>query len=245
MRRAERPIRQLPVSLLIGVMLILSVQMAFHHYREVSRKSSYRPLSSPLQASSYRGIAMGSEKLFGYLLAIRLQAHDNQAGMHFSYRRLDYHLLTNWLEQINRLDPATEYPMMLASRVYSQTRDKSQLAIILQYIERSFDVNPQLHWRRLAEASVIAKHQLGDLKLALGMAEKLASQPASVKMPNWARDIRFLLLAELNEYESAIVIIESLLQTDAVSDPDEKRFLLEKLSSFQQKLIESQQTRDN
>ena len=60
-------------------------------------------------------------------------------------------------------------------------------------------------------------------------------------MPNWARDFEFLLLAELNELESAIAIIEALLQTESVNDPDERRFLQEKLLDFRQMLFESQQ----
>jgi len=101
--------------------------------------------------------------------------------------------------------------------------------------------NPQLHWRRLAEASVIAKHQLEDLELALQMADKLSSQPPSVEMPRWARDIQFILLGDMNEFETAITIIVALLQSEAVNDPDEARFLKEKLLYFQQKLSESQQ----
>ena len=61
-------------------------------------------------------------------------------------------------------------------------------------------------------------------------------------MPNWARDFQFLLLAELNEMESAIALIQALLQTDAVHDPDERHFLEGKLLDFQQKLFESRQT---
>ena len=64
-------------------------------------------------------------------------------------------------------------------------------------------------------------------------------------MPHWARDFRFLLLAELNELESAIAVIQALLETNAVEDVDERRFLLEKLSDFQQKLFESQQNSSN
>ena len=110
-----------------------------------------------------------------------------------------------------------------------------------EYIDRTFIQNPQLHWRRLAEASVIAKHQLGDLKLALQMADKLSSQPASVEMPRWARDIQFILLGNMNEFETAIAIIVALLQSDAINDPDELHFLQEKLLYFQQKLSEFQQ----
>jgi hypothetical protein len=184
---------------------------------------------------------MGSEQLLSYLLVIRLQLHDNQAGKHIRYGRLNYERLVDWLDQIYQLNTRSEYPTMLASRVYSQTRDKARLRIILEYIDRTFMHNPQLHWRRLAEASVIAKHQLGDLNLALQMADKLSSQPASVEMPRWARDIQFILLGDMNEFETAITIIVALLQSDAVNDPDEARFLQEKLLYFQQKLSEFQQ----
>ena len=184
---------------------------------------------------------MGSEKLFSYLLVMRLQLHDNQAGKHVRYSRLDYERLVDWLDQIYQLNTQSAYPTMLASRVYSQTRDKARLKIILEFIDRTFMQNPQLHWRRLAEASVIAKHKLGDLQLALQMAEKLSSQPASVVMPRWARDMQFILLGDMNEFETAMTIIVALLQSEAVNDPDEIRFLREKLLYFQQKLSELRQ----
>ena len=130
--------------------------------------------------------------------------------------------------------------MLLASRVYTTTRDPEQLRQMLGFIERRFDDDPQLHWRRLAESTITAKHKLGDLDMALRIARKLASQPPSVSMPHWARDFEFLLLAELNELETSITIIQALLQTEAVNDPDERRFLQGKLLDFQQKLSESQ-----
>ena len=50
------------------------------------------------------------------------------------------------------------------------------------------------------------------------------------------------VLAELNEVESAIAIIQAMLQSGSVRDPDELRFLQGKLSDLQQKLFESQQS---
>ncbi len=245
MRRAERSIWQLPRPLIWGFLGLLASQILFHQYRQASAASDYQPLTQPLNAAVYRGIAMGSAHLMSYLLVIRLQLHDNQAGRHYSYAGIDYPLLIDWLEQISELNPASEYPMLLASRVYSQTRDHGRLRLMLEFIQRRFDDNPQLHWRRLAEATVIARHRLEDLEFALRMAEKLAQQPADVVMPGWARDMRFLLLADMNELESAIAIIQLLLQSVAITDADEQRFLQEKLLDFQQKLFESQQTREN
>ena len=245
MRRGERPVLGLPRPLLFGLLLLLMVQLWYHRLDQQRFETIYQPLGKPLSARAYRHAAMGSEQLLGYLLAIRLQLHDNQAGQHFRYSLIDYQVLIEWLDRITEVSPGTEYPMLLASRVYTSTGDQARLRAILGFIQRRFDDDPQLHWRRLAEASVIAKHKLQDLELALAMAEKLAQQPASVKMPNWARDFEFLLLAELNELESAIAMIQALLQTDAVHDPDEKRFLQGKLLDFQQKLFESRQTSQN
>lgn len=241
MRRGERPFLQLPPMLLSGFALLLIAQLIAHHIGQQAHNADYRGLSKPLAAQTYKGMAMGSEQLASYLLAIRLQMHDNQAGRHFRYSLIDYDLLVDWLDQISDLNLDSEYPMLLASRVYSQTSDHRRLRLLLDFIEKRFEDNPQLHWRRMTEASLIAKHQLEDLPLALRIAEKLASQPDSVVMPAWARDMHFLLLAKLNEFESAIAIIQALLVSKSVQDPDEERFLREKLLDFQQKLFESQQ----
>jgi len=242
MRRGERPLLQLPRPLLIAFAILLLCQLAYHHRAQRQIEAVYQGLTRPLSVASYRGIAMGSEQLLGYLLALRLQLHDNQAGRHFRYSLIDYGILIDWLDRITEISQGTEYPMLLASRVYSSTGDKDRLRQVLGFIERRFDDDPQKHWRRLAEACLLAKHKLGDLELALRFAERLARQPASVKMPRWARDFRFLLLADLNELEAAIAIIQAMLETDAIDDPDEQRFLREKLSKFQQELFESQQS---
>jgi hypothetical protein len=241
LKRTERPFKQLPGSLLIGFLILFALQIYKHQSATRRAEANYKPLSTPFASTVYQGLSMGSQQLFSYLLAIRLQLHDNQAGRHVRYSQLDYNVLVNWLDQIYLTNTLSEYPTMLASRVYSQTRDKARLRVILEYIDRTFMQNPQLHWRRLAEASVIAKHQLEDLQLALQMAEKLSNQPESIKMPRWARDMQFILLGDMNEFETAITIIVALLQSDAVNDPDEARYLNEKLLYFQQKLSELQQ----
>jgi len=231
----------LPRPLLLGFLVLFACQLFYHHTSRTQMALNYQALDKPLSAPVYRGIAMGSEQLLGYLLAIRLQLHDNQAGQHFRYSLIDYAVLVDWLDLISAVGPLSEYPTLLASRIYGQTSDPDRLRLILDFVERRFDENPQLHWRRLAEVSLLAKHKLHDLERALQMAEKIARQPASVQMPQWARDFQFLLLAELNEFESAIAIIQALLRSNAVNDPDEKRFLEEKLSDFQQKLLDNQQ----
>lgn len=245
MRRGERPVMSLPAPLLVGFAVLLLLQIFIHHQDRAGLSLDYQTLDAPLDLEFYQGLAMGSEQLLGYLLAIRVQLHDSQAGRHFLYSQIDYNRLIEWLNRVTELSPGTEYPMLLASRVYTTTKEPGRLRLIIGFIQQRFEDDPELHWRHMAEASVVAKHRLGDLELALAIAEKLARQPAELNIPRWARDIQFLLLAELNELESSIAIIESLLRSDAVYDPDEQRFLESKLLDFQQKLFESQQSMQN
>jgi hypothetical protein len=240
MKRSERPFTQIPRPLLFGFIVILLTQLSLHQFSLLRSPAEYKPLSAPFSASIYRNLAIGSDQLLSYLLAIRLQLHDNQSGKHVRYEQINYPLLAHWLDQIYELNTHSEYPMMLASRVYSQVRDPQRVRIMIDYIQRNFAKNPQLHWRRLAEATVTAKHKLGDLDLALSMAEQLSSQPSNIVMPHWARDMQFLLLGELNEFEAGIAVITALLQSDSIADSDEKRFLQKKLLEFQQNLLEFQ-----
>jgi hypothetical protein len=241
MKRAERPFKALPWPLLFGALVILMIQVLLAQSSLSRSELAYKPLSAPLAHTAYRIASMGSDGLMSYLLAIKLQLHDNQSGKHIRYEQLNYRVLVDWLDHITLLNVQSEYLTMLASRVYGQTTDEKNLRIMVDFIQRSFVQNPQLHWRRMTEATILAKHKLGDLELALSLAEQLSSQPAEVTMPHWARDMQFILLGEMNEFEAGIAIIVALLDSGAIADPDEHRFLEGKLLDFQQELLESQQ----
>lgn len=241
MRRDERSIFSIPRFILVGFILALALQILMHQRIGQKNRDDYVPLATPYSEETYRGLSMGSEQLLSYLLAIRLQLHDNQAVGHIRYHFINYDVLIEWLDNINRINPVSEYPVLLAARIYSQTSDKQQLRKILEHVDKIFTTNPQLFWRYQAESTVIAKHRLGDLEFALDMAENLFRQPQTVIMPQWARDMHFLLLADLNEYQASIAIIQAMLKSDVIEDPDEKRFLLDKLLKFQQKLSENEQ----
>jgi len=243
MRSSERPLAELPRPLLFAFVLAFGVQVLMHQSNVTKASKEYRPLGKPFDAQVYARLSIGSRRLLSYLLSIRLQLHDNQAGRHVRYDQIDYLVLIEWLSQISQLNRQSEYPMMLASRIYTQTQDKPRLRSLLVFIDDQFAGQPQLHWRRQAEAILMAKHKLGDLELALEMAKRLADQPDTVQMPHWARDMHFLLLSDLNEFEAAILVVQALLKSGSITDPDELRYLKSKLSDFQQKLSETKQNR--
>ena len=242
MRRGERSIASIPwpILFLLGLTLLFQFNTIYNR-TVVNDQLKYQDLPVPMDIGSYQAMSFGSQKLMGYLLSIKLQLHDTQAGQHLPYSKISYDNLVNWLELLERLDKDSEYPQMLASRIYSNTPNEDQLRRLLQFVEASFLRDPQLHWRRLTEAVILARHRIDDLPLASRLASLLSSQPKNISMPAWARDMHFLILAELNEFEASIAIITALLESGEVLDNDEVRFLKQKLSLFQQKLSETQQ----
>jgi len=236
-----RDLVQLPRLLLSGFALVLIIQIIFHHFYKQEYTTEFKQLQRPSAKEFYQLASLGSERLLSYLLILKLQLHDNQVGKNIAYARLDYQLLTEWFELIYNLNPESDYPAFLASRVYSQVSDEVKVRKMIALLEWLFEKNPQQHWRRMTEACLLAKHQLKDMDLALKLAEKVADLPANIRLPFWARDMRIVLLDELNEYESAIILISSLLQSNEIKDPDEKRFLETRLLKIRQALSENEQ----
>lgn len=173
------------------------------------------------------------------MLAIRLQLQDSQSGHFYSYRRLDYARLANWLWQIHLIDPASDYPLLLATRVYSQVPDVQKQRQMLLLVERMYQSDPVKFWPWLAEASVQAWHKLNDRRLALQFAETLHYLSQQEPLPPWVGDIKLLLLENLGEQQTALLLVKGLLQKNDL-DPDEKRFLETRLLRLEQALSKSE-----
>ncbi len=226
--------------LLLGLIMLL-LQIGLHLSHHEKQEMHFQQLTAPQHLAFYQVAALGSNRLLSYLLALDLQLHDNQGGKHLPYSRLDYVLLSQWLKMVYDLYPESEYPAFLASRIYTQVKDKGKIRIMITVIESMFMQNPGLFWRRMTEACLLAKHQLGDLHLALQLAEKVALLPRSIQLPYWARDMRLILLDDLDQNESAAILIANLLRSGEIHDNDERRFLEFRLLKIQQKLSSSKQ----
>ncbi len=237
----ERPFSSLPRAVQAAFALLLMLQLVFMTFYRADQSASFETLDEPADDSVYRVVALGSERLLAYLLTIELQLHDAQSGVHLPYTKLDFERLKQWLLALHRLNPLSDYPAFLASRVYSQNPDDSKVRIMIDVIDELFKRDPQRHWRRMTEACLLAKHRLGDLPLALELARKLSRMPRDIETPYWARDMEIIVLDEMNEKESARMLISSLLQSGEITDADERRFLEHRLLKIQQELLNAGQ----
>ncbi len=150
------------------------------------------------------------------------------------YRDLDYARLRAWLERWLALAPTSEYPLSLAVRLYGQVSDPQRQRIMLDFVHEAFLEDPGTRWRWLAEGTLLAKHRLEDLDLALRYARDLAEHTGGMDVPYWARDLQILLLEDMGEYEAARILIGGLLASGEIEDPREVRFLERRLEALSQ-----------
>lgn len=189
---------------------------------------------APVPASDIRLVSLGESELAAKLLEFWLLSFDTQAGRIMKYESLHYGNLIGWFETIEELDPRSDYPGLMASRVFVDVRDVQRVKRMVNFVHRSFLKAPEKRWRWQAQAVILAKYRLNDLELARRLAEDLRIQAMNSDIPAWARDMEFLILQEMGEFEAARALVGSLLNSGAVTDSDELRFLTAKLKELKE-----------
>jgi len=230
----DRPLRDVPVSISLLVIIALVLQLLWHSQQKVEVAQA-EDLPIPMSVDAYKMVSLNEPITMSKLLNLWLQAFDNQPGVSLSFHQLDYVRITQWLDTIMELDPRGSYPMLVAARVYGRISDKHKQRLMMDYIYKKFNEEPNRHWRWLAHAATIAKHSLKDMPLALEYARALNEKATAKNVPYWARDMHFILLEDMGEIETAKVLVGALLESGEISDPYELRFLAEKIRELEEK----------
>jgi hypothetical protein len=165
-----------------------------------------------------------------------LQAFDYQAGTRVPYRDLDYDRLVAWLARVLELDPAGQYSLMSASRLYAEVPDPTKQRKMLDFIYREYLQDPNRRWPWLAHATLVAKHQLKDLPLARKYAVALQQNTTSPDAPVWVRQMEPFILEDMNELEAARIMIGGLLASGQVKDRRDAELLQRRLEQLEEKL---------
>ncbi|MBI3042455.1 MAG: hypothetical protein HYY78_06485 [Betaproteobacteria bacterium] len=225
----ERSVGQVPwwVLALLAVTFCLQVTWQALQPMPSARADA---LGAPAPPAALRALALGEPIALAQLLTLYLQAFDNQPGVSIPFRELDYPRVTAWLETILALDPVGQYPLLMASQIYSQVPDAAKQRHMCAFVRRQFDGDPNRRWRWLAHCAIVAKHRLGDARLALAYAEAITRDARLAS--GWARQMRIFILEDLGEIEAATVLLGGLLASGEVTDPKEIHFLTERLEKL-------------
>lgn len=226
--RSERPVAAVPRPVVAILAVALAAQLAWHGLRPEANVEM-RDLPAVPSETAFRLPALGEEPAAARMFMLWLQAFDYQPGISVPFARLDYERLAGWLDRILSLDPRSGYPLLSAARVYSQVPDEARQRRMVAFVREKFTEDPAGRWRWMAHAVYVAKHRLKDLDLALELARELRVATKPDEAPGWARQMELFVLEDMGDVEGARILLGGLIESGAITDPNEIRFLLERL----------------
>ena len=226
---SERPLSAVPRLVKVVLVAALALQIAWH--ADTPKPAAVASaLELPPSTPWLRAASLGEPVVLAQLLVLYLQAFDNQPGLSIPFKDLDYNAVQAWLAAALELDPAGQYPLMMAAHLYALVPDEPKQRQMLEFLHRQFMHDPNRRWRWLAHAAIIAKHRLNDLPLALRYAEDITIHARSAS--SWARQMRIFIREDMGEAQSAAVMLGGLLESGEVTDPAEINFLTQRLQAL-------------
>jgi hypothetical protein len=211
--------------LLLGASLV--AQLAWQAALGPARAAA-ADLPPPPSPQALRLASFGEAEAGARLSMLYLQA--------FDMRSLDYARLRSWLRSVLELDPRSQYPLFAASRIYAEHPDAARSRVMLEFVHEQFLLDPNRRWPWLAHCALLAKHRIKDLPLARRYAAAIDRQTTAADVPLWARQMEIFVLEEMNELEAARIMLGGLLESGAVRDPGEARFLKERLDELEARI---------
>ncbi|RME34776.1 MAG: hypothetical protein D6786_03870 [Gammaproteobacteria bacterium] len=230
----ERSLASVPPALRWLLPAALVLQLSWHARHPLPAPQA-RELPPPPPPALLHLAAFGEEPVLARVLMLWLQFFDNQPGISLPFRTLDYHRLRQWLELILQLDPRSHYPLLAAIRLYALVPDPQRQRVMVDFVRREFPRDPARRWQWMAHAVFVARHRIGDLKLALALARELRLHTRPGEAPDWARQMEIFILADMGELEAAKVLLGGLLESGAVTDPGELEFLRHLLERLEER----------
>lgn len=194
------------------------------------------PAPSP---AAFRLAGFGESAAQARLAMVWLLSFDSSATNAIAYQNLDYARLKAWLRAIFGADERSGFAPFAASRVYAETQDPARARAMFEFVREAFEKEPNRHWPALAQAALLAKHRLGDLALARSYAALLQAKTDDPTIPSWAKQMEVFILEDMNELDAARIMLGGLLVTGRIRDPEERRFLEERLRTVEARMAAS------
>jgi len=234
-RTSERPFGAVPgwIAALLAVSMLAQVAWRASGPLDARAAEDLPPVPS---VAALQLASLGEPDALARLAMVWLLAFDARGDNALPYQRLDYGRLVRWLSAILALDPRSEFPLFAASRVYAENPDPAKMRAMLEFIHAQFAGDPNRRWPALAHAALLAKHRLHDLSLARSYAAELQRLVTDPSVPLWAKQMQVFILEDMNELEAARIVLGGMLAAGRIRDPEERRFLQERLDALEARL---------
>jgi len=98
------------------------------------------------------------------------------------------------------------------------------------------DLNYTIVETWIAHAAFLAKHRLKDMPLALKYAHALQEYTTAKDVPYWAKEMEIFIREDMNELETARLMIGGLIASGKITDPSELKFLNSRLLEIEARM---------
>ncbi|MEJ2061261.1 MAG: hypothetical protein P8Y64_12375 [Gammaproteobacteria bacterium] len=230
-----------PVWLVLAACLLVQLIYAGFRHQSVFRPG---PLPPPLPDRVVRLLSLNDAAPASAFLLLWLQSRDSLAGHYAEFRHMDYGRLEGWLRQAIRLDPHSRYALLLAAQVYGGVADRARKRQMFDFVHREFIKRPAIGWQAMAHVTVIAARDFADHRVSLRYAKdlyRLTRKRSDV--PDWVKDIYWILLAKSGNDGRAIAILRQRLAESGLQ-AGERTFLRERLEALKREMTKSRRFDD-
>jgi hypothetical protein len=238
--RDERPLRYVSAPVLALLAAGLALQIGLHATRPAPQVRAPDLLPAP-SATLLRLASLGEPIALAKILMLQLQAFDYQSGSKVPYKDLDYDRVEAWLTRILDLDPRGQYPLLAAAQLYAEVPREAKQRSMMDFVYRQYLLDPNRRWPWLAHAAFLAKHRLKDMKLALKYAAALQKYTTAKDVPAWVSTMEIFMREDMNELETARIMIGGLLASGKITDRGELRFLEGRLHEIEERMRKNKQ----
>lgn len=226
---AQRNWRSVPRWCWWLAILALLLQLTWQYYTPPKPRPALWHTPAPA-AALLQALSLGDSVGTARLLSLWLQGFDVHEGFFRRMNAQDYRRLTQWMTQLSHLDQDNQYLLLLATRVYSQTRQTEQQITMLEFVYEQFLLDPAQRWQWLVEATLQARHQLKNPDLALRYGQALSAYVPQV--PADAASVYLFLLDDVEDFTTVRQLFTQWKNAGYLSDDDIK-FLNHRLRALQ------------
>jgi len=195
-------------------------------YGLLDRRASQMVLTPPPSHEVALASALGDGEFFFRKGVLELTNIGVTGGTLVPMKELDYADLTGWFSLLDTFDPRSMAVPYLAAYWYGFTPNRPDSRYVIDYLLARAEIDPLQGWRWRVQAMFFAKHRLGDLDLALEIAENLAARD-DPEAPFWVKHMPAFMLEGMGEREAALILLAGIMESKPDMADDERQILID------------------
>ncbi|MBI1301032.1 MAG: hypothetical protein GC137_05145 [Alphaproteobacteria bacterium] len=203
--------RKKRLEILLGLALVINIAFWFSIRGVQAKWTNVPPPPDKKYAASY---GLGDKAFAHRLNGIMIQNFGDSGGRSTALKDYNYENLAQWFFLQHYLDPASDYIPYVAAYLFGSLQEPEKYRPVISYLETVGTQPGDDKWRWLAQATFMARYTIGDLDLALKLAEKLASLPND-DLPGWVHNMPGFIMAAQGEKEAAYALLLEILKSSA------------------------------